>query len=378
MTTTVAVTDQPNETIFPSLQQILALVPGHLYWKNRDGVLMGCNDEQARYLGYKSGADIIGKTDYELPWKDRADHMRATDLRVMETGETFIAEEPGLKPENTFLSKKTPLRDSAGNIVGILGNSIDITQLKQQERALLIEKQKAEAANQSKTNFLTTMSHELRTPLNVIMGTTQLLMREHTDDAQSRDLENIFSQSKLLLRLVNDILDFSKLELHVLSLEKQPFSLCDLIQSVMTSAVSTNTNPNITIDYHCDEHLPEQVLGDPLRLKQALSNLTTNAIKFTEHGSIRLSADYIETTSDRFIVQVHITDTGIGIAPEHIDKIFEDFYQIKQAQTTTQHGTGIGLSICKRIIELMDGHIEVKSEINKGTEFILTLPFEMV
>ena len=196
-----------------ALKNIIASMPGHVYWKNHDGVYLGCNDRQAVSLGMVSGEDVVGKTDFDLPWNsDSAQKFRNNDLRIMETGMTEIIEEPAIvdgKPA-MVLSQKSPIKNEAGDIVGILGISVDITKQKAMERELIVANDKAKASDQIKSDFIHNMEHDIRTPLTGIYGMINLLVDQETMDDKKSLLVDIALSAKELLDYCDGILDFSK------------------------------------------------------------------------------------------------------------------------------------------------------------------------
>ncbi|NPA60624.1 MAG: PAS domain S-box protein, partial [Epsilonproteobacteria bacterium] len=249
----------------------------------------------------------------------------------------------------------------------------DITKLKQTQKALEMQKIKAEDATKAKSEFLANMSHEIRTPMNGIIGMAHLALSSNLDEKQKEYIQNINNSAKSLLGIINDILDYSKAEAGKIILEKVDFDLVALIESVinMLKIKADEKNLNILIKYEKD--LGRYFYGDSLRLKQIITNLLSNAIKFTDKGNIELSVKMI--LKDRFIFEV--TDTGIGLTKDEQSKLFKSFSQADGSVTRKYGGTGLGLSISKQLVELMDGRIWLESELGVGSKFIFEITLEL-
>ena len=230
--------------------------------------------------------------------------------------------------------------------------------------------------NSAKNIFVANMSHEIRTPLNGILGFLHLLETTKLDEEQKDYLKEIKNSSEILLTTLNDILDFSKAEANKITLEKTNFNLKDLINDLNIYA-KTNKNNNVEIISTFDEKIPENVIGDVIRLKQVLLNLLNNAKKFTEKGYIKIETKLIEKNDNSVKIEFKVADSGIGIAKEKQQKVFEEFSQADDSTTRKYGGTGLGLAICNRIISLMGGKLNLDSEIDNGSTFYFTLPFEI-
>ncbi len=246
---------------------------------------------------------------------------------------------------------------------------------KVQERTLELQKsqQKAEAATQSKSNFLANMSHEIRTPMNGIIGMSHLALQTSLNNKQKNYLQKIDYSAKSLLGIINDILDFSKIEAGKLQIEKIDFELSETVDSVidLISFKAHEKDLNLSVDYN--KKMGKIFYGDSLRISQVLINLISNAIKFTPSGEVKLYIYKIENSKFKNRMCFEISDTGIGLTPEQQSKLFQSFSQANESTTRKYGGTGLGLTICKQLVELMNGKIWIESEAGKGSTFIFEI-----
>lgn len=249
--------------------------------------------------------------------------------------------------------------------------------VKQLEKA----KQKVEEGSKAKSEFLSTMSHEIRTPMNAIIGMTNLLVKDNPREDQLEQLEILDFSAKTLLALINDVLDFSKIESGKIEFEEVPFNLEDLLNGVLESFRFTSDKKDVMLYLDAEEDLPEVVVGDPNRLTQILNNLVSNAVKFTEEGSVGIVVESIDTIrqngTEELQLRFSVVDTGIGISEEKQKEIFNSFTQERTDTSRIFGGTGLGLTISKKLVELQDGNIYLESEKGKGSTFHVELPFEV-
>ena len=346
--------------------------------------------ESARLLGLASETSVTGQE-----WRERvgtADLARidACMTEAIERGEAFEVEFPvRLETGETrwLLAKGRAQYDSGGRAVRLLGVNFDISERKRAELALLEHRQQletiveqrtaelveardqAERATRAKSAFLANMSHEIRTPMNAIIGMTYLLLRTPLTPQQVDQAHKIQSSSQHLLGIINDILDFSKIEAHKMRLERIEFELEQMLRSTLDLLGEQAAVKGLELVLTLAPDVPTHLVGDPLRLRQILVNLASNAIKFTEHGTIMIRVNLQSSTADAVTLRFEVQDEGIGVAPEHQASLFQSFQQADSSTTRRYGGTGLGLAISKQLAELMGGEIGMQSTLGQGSTF---------
>ncbi len=256
---------------------------------------------------------------------------------------------------------------------GVVGMSVNITELKERERDLALAKEQAEAAEQSKSEFLANMSHEIRTPMNGVLGMAELLCNTNLDQKQKTFADIIHKSGSALLTIINDILDFSKLDAGQLKLIPEPFNLGEAIEDVATLVATRASEKNIELIVRIDPSLPLAFVGDVGRIRQIVTNLMGNAVKFTEQGHVLVEVTgHVSASSEHlssYRLRCSVQDTGTGIPADLVEKMFDKFSQVDTTSTRRYEGTGLGLSICKSLVEIMDGQICATSELGVGSTF---------
>lgn len=290
---------------------------------------------------------------------------------IVETDQwTYIRKDGSRLPVKLTVSA---LRDESGEITGYLGIAYDITKQLEFEDALVEAKDAALVANKAKSEFLANMSHEIRTPMNAILGMAELLRETELNEDQRKYVEIFSRAGESLLGIINDILDLSKIEAGHFQLDKGSFSLNAVIEKASELMALRAHQKKLELVVDVNEHLPDHVIGDGNRLRQVIINLLGNAVKFTRRGEILLSVKPGERFNELVEIIIEVQDTGIGMTPEQVSKLFDRFAQADSSITKEFGGTGLGLSISKRLVELMDGKIEVQSTFGIGTRFIVTV-----
>ena len=266
--------------------------------------------------------------------------------------------------------------DDNGKPAKIIGTHIDITSQKAMEEELKRAKDAAEASTRAKEIFLANMSHEIRTPMNAIIGMAGQLIKTPLDSIQQSYLGNIQTASDHLLIIINDLLDLSKIEAGQLTLEKIGFEPQKVLQRAIQVLHLKAEEKGLTLrNSYYDPRIADVIIGDPFRLNQILLNLISNSIKFTEKGGVEISCGVIEETEKEQVIEIVVSDTGIGMDEKFVNNLFQKFRQEDESITRKFGGTGLGMSICKELVELMGGEIHVESQKNVGTRVIMNIPF---
>ncbi|MDZ7705492.1 MAG: PAS domain-containing protein [Trueperaceae bacterium] len=352
------------------VQRILDNDPNLIFVKNAEGDFVMANQAVGKLFGVSPEA-LVNESNYEV-------HENETDQDVIETGATIQIEETATLPDGTvktFATTKMPFVRQDGE-VQVLAIAVDISERKAYEESLYEAKDAAEAATRAKSAFLATMSHEIRTPLNAVIGMTGLLLDTELNAEQKGYTTAAKHAGEHLLQLINDILDVSKLDAGKVDLEVHPFSLRQEVDTVADMARLTAKRKGLELVTQLSPDLAPYVRGDAARLRQVLLNLVGNAVKFTEAGAVRIEVgrDDDARSGDTQSVHIRVTDSGIGISPDAIDALFDEFSQADSSTTRRFGGTGLGLAISRRLVELMGGEIWVDSKVGQGTTFHVRLP----
>jgi PAS domain S-box-containing protein len=355
------------------LKTITTNIPDIIYVKDRCGRFITGNVATLKMYGIDSVDDLVGKTDYDFLPAEMACNYVADDQIVMRTGQPMLGQEESSQRSDGSLiwlsTTKVPLHGEDGKVMGMVGIGRDITQRKKADEELLAAKDAADSANRAKSEFLANMSHEIRTPMNGIIGMTELLSATTLNGEQREFLGLVQESARSLLRLLNDILDFSKIEAGRMELEEVHFNLRDCVGKAVKLLTFKAEEKGLELAGRIDPSIPNQVIGDPGRLRQIIVNFVGNAIKFTEDGEVVVDVNPQELTPDSALLHVTVRDTGIGIPEEKQQKIFEEFAQADSSTTREFGGTGLGLTISSRLIELMGGRVWVESQAGLGTTF---------
>lgn len=356
------------------LQQLIDAIPSPIFYKDAKGVYLGCNTAFEIFTGLTK-KKMVGKTVYEVFPKDLADiYYKADNSLFQNLGvqiyETAMVHANGTRRNVMF--NKAPYFDTKGRLAGLVGIILDITERKKAEDELLKAKEAAEEATKAKSEFLATMSHEIRTPMNAVIGMTSLLLTADLSPDQRECVEIIHNSGEALLAVINDILDFSKIEEGRGKLEHQLFDLRECVESSVDLVASAAAEKGLHLVCTMNDDVPKNLMGDVTRLRQILVNLLSNAVKFTDEGGVDLSV-ISQKKGDSHELCFTVRDTGIGIPPERMSRLFKSFSQVDMSISRKYGGTGLGLAISKRLIEMMGGKIWAESEVGKGSVFHFTI-----
>lgn len=373
------------------LANIIAKMPEHVYWLDRNNVYLGCNDLQLEHAGLKSRDEIIGKTNYDLPWKKEADELNRSNNIAMETGVTQTFEETATMTNGFgyYLTSKTPLKNSNNEVIGVLGISINITDRKKAEEELRVAKEKAEvakevaeearreaeAANEYKSQFMQNMEHDLRTPTMGIAGYTKVLEDKVNDPEVKKGLELLSEAGEKLLKMLNDIIHASHASAGKFPVCSKKIDLLKVVNDVIDLERPTITVKNLKLDFDYQPDVPQIILSDEHRITRILLNLLSNAVKFTKQGSIKIELSVAEKIDDRHVVlKLTVKDTGMGIPAKLQATMYDRFVRGTPANQGIYQGAGLGLSIVKEFLEELKGKISVESKVDQGTTFTCLIP----
>jgi PAS domain S-box-containing protein len=361
------------------LSTLLTTIPAYVYFKDTGLRYMMVNRAFAELAGVQA-EQIQGKQVQDLfPGYSNQEYL-AREMHVIETGiaQYDIEECLDLRDGTKWINSNiAPIRNPENQIIGIIGISLDITDRKQQEAELRTAKELAEAGTIAKNEFIASISHEFRTPMNGILGLSEMLRGTLLSDKQQELLRGITTSAENLLVLLNDVLDFSAIEAGKMDVDLRSFELKQILGEIQQMMVLRSREKSLRFRIRIDDAIPSVLIGDPRRLRQVMLNLTSNAVKFTEKGSVEVHVFPFGQTDTHLRLRFEVTDTGIGIQSEEIPSLFQVFSRIKKDQPVAVPGTGLGLSICKKLILLMKGEIGVESKPGKGSTFWFTIPFAL-
>ncbi|MBN1951331.1 MAG: PAS domain-containing protein [Bacteroidales bacterium] len=360
------------------INELINNIPDNIFIKDTESRFILANLSVSRLMGAFSANEVVRKTDFDFFPKKLALKYRNDELKVMRTGKAQINLTEQVVDTNHnrlwFSTSKIPLRNSSGEIIGIMGIGRNITDLVKEKKALRKAKQAAEKADHLKSAFLANLSHEVRTPLNGILGFSQFLRKSAPEDSKTAHyIDYIIRNGKRLLHLITDIVDLSKIESDQLVLSLKKFSLLDFMNKNERSlhlmleeeGKKEAIKPLLIMGKGCAE---VSLCQDDYRLEQIILALLSNAVKFTEQGSIHLGC--FQTADE---ISFFVRDTGIGIDEKDIPHIFERFTQVDDTIARQYEGAGLGLTLVKELVRLMNGSIKVSSSLRQGSEFSFTI-----
>jgi two-component system aerobic respiration control sensor histidine kinase ArcB len=400
---------------FKALEQVCSFVPMPIYWEDRNGIIVGANKFVLPAVGLKSLDNYIGKSLYERYSKEMADTIKLHNEKVMETGEILSQEESIIDvttgEKKYFIAVKAPLYDENGQVIGVVGTSIDITVRKKYETDLAYAREKLKVANQinqTKSEFIANMSHDIRTPLTGILGLIQGLiylaqdtrktlqlpspgksiiieenqsaLLRHVIDRVEEDSQLLMGATDELLGLLNEILETMRLDSGKISTQVTSFNLGELVKHNIDLMQPVAKHRQLTLSYDIDKMIPCYVSGLRHYLDRTLLNLLSNALKFTKEGFVHIKVESLEDRGivyrpgDSYRLKISVIDSGMGIPTDKFGTIFEHFSRLSPSYEGLYKGAGLGLYTVSRYVNAMKGTIEVKSELEKGSSFIVTIP----
>jgi two-component system sensor histidine kinase EvgS len=374
---------------FEFMRSLVNGTPHPIYVRDRQGLLQSCNDSYLKTFCVKR-EEVIGKSVLQgtLSNAFEAREFQADYQRVVAEGIPLILDRPlhigGRRL--TIYHWIIPYRDSSGEVRGIIGGWIDISERRQLFDELRCAKERADEANRAKSTFLATMSHEIRTPMNAVIGMLELTLKRIDDQHPDRPAIDVaYNSAKDLLELIGDILDIARIESGRLSLSPERVNPREIVTSVIRifEGLARQKNLELLLEFHPDNPRLDIVL-DPLRFKQVLSNLISNAIKFTELGQVRISVVLQPTDEpERIRMLLHVQDSGIGISEQDRQRLFEPFAQADHCEQSSRGGAGLGLVISRSLCEMMGGSLQLSSQPGIGTQVqvslcLATLPYEQL
>jgi two-component system aerobic respiration control sensor histidine kinase ArcB len=371
----VTLTKSTDENRFVAMfNRVIELIPGYIAWKDDCGKYLGCNQDQADYLGLFSPQEIVGLTDEDLRWYEPKEVLAAVDRKVLEsqlaiTREVEVVTTAGEKI--CLLSQYAPLWIEEHQVKAMILISFDITPQKNMMRALERENSRAEAANLAKDQFITQMCHDIRTPFCGLISMVEQLAITEKNVNRKNDLQLVNASANKLLDLLNQIIDSAKAAESNVDLVPCSFSLREMLSHLEALLMPSLKNCKLFLKINIDPILENKIVAPKNSISRVLLNLLSNAIKYTEHGGITVNCRLQNSVEQKLSLVIEVVDTGIGIRGDKLEYIFDRFTQIDASKRC---GIGMGLYMVKLMLDKMQGEIKVTSEVGKGSSFIFAVP----
>ncbi len=358
------------------LNTLLSTIPALVYFKDRELRYQLVNDAYMEFVE-KPMKEIIGKQMEDIiPEHNEKEKYGHYEKLVLLKGEPIynLEEKVTKNGEQLWIaSNLAAVKNDQGEIIGLVGISWDITQARTYQNQLETAKDQAEEGTRAKSEFLANMSHEIRTPLNGIIGMSHILSNTELTEKQQEFVHILISSGDTLLSLINDILDFSKIEAGKIDFEEKDFELNTIIKDVYNVLSLKAEEKSLLFSFEPDNKIPQRFNGDEYRLKQVILNLTNNAIKFTDQGFVKVMINHLGSSKGYHELKFTVKDSGIGIPKDRLDQLFNAFTQVDASMTKAYGGTGLGLTISKKLVGMMEGKMGVESKLGQGSSFWFTV-----
>lgn len=369
-------------------QKIISCMPNNVYWLDKNCITQGCNENVLKFVGLKSLDEFIG-IDYEqmekiAGWpKGHAKIYKKDDIKVISSGKPMLnIEDPPVYDANGepiyYLSSRVPIFDEkTKEVIGVVGISVDITELKKIEEALLVAKKAAEVANQAKSEFLDNMRHDIRTPLSGIVGFSEILESE-AKDPQTKDYAQTLKASACALNdFMDEVLEAVRVNSGEIPRLKQKFNLFKTFEQIINLCRAKAKEKHLNLDFKLDPKLPRFVIGDKIRLQRIGLELISNALNFTDQGKVSLGLQLAKESDGQLILRMVVEDTGMGIPQDKQQDIYLQFKRLTPSYQGIYKGAGLGLYVVKQFIDDLGGEIYVNSEPRKGSCFNCLIPLQI-
>lgn len=367
-------------------QSILENLTENIYWMDREGRILGCNDQQAIIFGFNGKDELVGKNIYDVGKKLGWDpsipaEIASNDQEVMRSGQPKVSEETVMLEgqERVYLASKYPLRDERGDIIGIFGVARDITERKQSEVRLADALNRAEAADETKRQFLMSMRHDFRTPFMGILSLADMLYVNEQDPEKKEHLGIIRDSAESLLKQHNEIFEYLLQTDYSSPVLQQKFDIYDLLKEQAAGIKPATFSKAIDLKLEINPNTPRNLLSDQARIARILMNLLSNAVKFTDKGYISILADLPkhDLETNKAVLRLQVKDTGMGIPSNKQVAVFETFKRLEESFYSKQSGKGLGLRLVRQCVDDLNGEIELNSAEGRGTTFTVLIPVKV-
>lgn len=357
------------------LNQILKVIPASVFWQDTAGIIMGCNRYQARSLGCESEADVIGRGPFDFFPKNTALALMKDVETIVRTREGIVIEEKGYSPAGQIsgVSTKVPLFNDDGDVVGVIGVTIDTTEQKRTEQLLNEEKKKIESINTAKNEFIMNIRHDFRTPLSGIIGYAESL-RDVVPPEHIERVDILVNSGRELVALINNVIDVSTILAGEYEEGSARFSIVEMVNSLKELYAATCGSKGLLFETYVDEKIPGYCWGDCHRIKQILIDIISNGVNYTHEGKVSVSVKLLKMENREMVVSFSVSDTGIGMTRQQQNSVFQYFKRMTASYDGVYSGLGMGLWRVKQFIEDLKGEVSLESVPGSGTTVLCVLP----